>query len=187
MLRRGDSARSLRSRRNGAHGRVRPRGEKMGTGGISFVQRQISTKQSESSLRSLSDYPRLVHHQTAVERDVFSLTGISRDVVVLGQIIAEPAYKGGADAAAFFIDGIAGGINQIVDALLHLSRVIKVRYTVVNLQQLLAIVDQLFEPQSFGMAQEEEIDHLGECWQGDLHIVVVGQEDAVILGDAKCA
>ena len=87
----------------------------IGTGGISFVQRQISTKQSESSLRSLSDYPCLVHHQTAVEGDVFCLTGRSRDVVVLGQIIAEPAYKGGADAAALFIDGIAGGVNQIVN------------------------------------------------------------------------
>ena len=118
--------------------------------------------------------PRLVHHQTAVEGDVFCLTGRSRDVVVLGQIIAEPAHKGGADAAALFIDGIAGGVNQIVNALLHLSRVITVRYKTVNLQQLLAVVHQLLEPQPFGMAQEEEIDHLGECRQGDFHIVVVG-------------
>ena len=81
----------------------------IGAGGISFVQRQISPKQSESSLRNLSDYPCLVDHQAAVEGDVFRLAGAPRDVVVLGQLVAEAAHEGGADAAALLVDGIAGG------------------------------------------------------------------------------
>lgn len=129
----------------------------------------------------------LPFHQLARQDDLFGLSSLAGDEVVVGVNDIELFDKGLADAGAFLVDGVFRWVGDVADAFLYVAFDDTVGDLLVDVEELTAILPQLFEDDAFGVSQEEQEHGFGEGRHGDLRVVVVGEEDAVFLVDHQSA
>lgn len=83
------------------------------------------------------------------------------DDILAGEFDPELGHKGGSDAATENIDGVLGAVDKVVDALVHTVEVLAGRKEAVEVEDLVAVVAQVFEEHTLGVAQVEEVERLG--------------------------
>lgn len=128
-----------------------------------------------------------VDDQGAVESDMLGHHLLADNIVIAGHGVVELAEEDLLDAAAFLVDGIFGGVDEVVDAGFHFVEVLTVGDILVELKEFETVVDEFFEEEPFGVAQEKEIKRFGQGWELDFAIAIVGKEDAEVAGDAQVA
>ena len=138
-------------------------------------------------MKLFHDQSRQVLHQLPVEGDTLGFAGLAGDVVLAGQLILELGREGRLDAATEDVDGVLGTVHQVIDALGHPVEVLAGREEAVEVEKFAAVVAQVLEEDTLGVAKVEEVERLRQGIEHYLEVVIVGQQQPEVVGDDQAA
>lgn len=114
-------------------------------------------------------------------------TFLAGNHIVLAEGEVEEMGEGTADEGHFLVEGIEGGIGQVLDVAFPTAGIEGWGKEGVEVKEFVAMVREGLEGNSFGMAEIEEIEGFGKRGKGNLQVAVVGQQDAIVGRDEEAA
>ena len=115
--------------------------------------------------------------QVAVEGDFAGFAAGAGEVVEAGDAVVDDVPEGPLDAGQADVQGVAVGVEQVVDALADLLRIVAAGEAGVDATDFFLVFLQLFEASPFRMPQIEEVQRFGQVVHLYLPVVEVCQEN----------
>ena len=127
-------------------------------------------------------------HQFARQQNGLGTSTFAVNHILCRQGIVHLGQERLAHAGTLLVDGVFEWVSCISNALLRLvAQLVATTQCLVDPTQFITMVKQVLEKDALGVAQKQEVDRLDQRAHLNLHVAIVGQDDAPVAGDDHAA